>query len=53
MMSIGLFCGKVKFDNLGFSRGKSEAMDFSETIAACDLVKMNEGMRVLNVKVFS
>ena len=27
----------VKFDNLGFSIGKSEKMDFSETIAAIDL----------------
>ena len=28
----------VKFGNLGFSKGKSEKkVDFSETIAACDL----------------
>ena len=27
----------VKFGNLGFSMGKSENCEFSETIAACDL----------------
>ena len=27
----------VKFGNLGFSMGKSENSEFSETIAACDL----------------
>ena len=32
---IDLFYGKVKFDNLGFSMGKT--VDFSESIAASDL----------------
>ena len=34
---LDLFYGKVKFGNLGFSMGKSETVDFSETIAASDL----------------
>ena len=34
---LDLFYGKVKFGFLGFSMGKSETVDFSETIAACDL----------------
>ena len=29
--------GKVKFGNLGFSIGKVKTVDFSKTIAACDL----------------
>ena len=29
--------GEVKFCNLGFSVGKNEKVDFSITIAACDL----------------
>ena len=32
---------KVKFDNLGFSIGKSENSGFSETIAASDLKQMD------------
>ena len=28
---------KVKFGNLGYSMEKSETVDFSDTIAACDL----------------
>ena len=32
-----MFYGKVKFGNLGFSRRRSETVDFSETIAASDL----------------
>ena len=34
---LDLFYSKVKFGNLGFSMGKSETVDFSETIAANDL----------------
>ena len=34
---LDLFNGKVKFGNIGFSIGKRETMDFSETIAASDL----------------
>ena len=34
---LDLFYGKVKFGNLGFSIGKVKIVDFSETIAACDL----------------
>ena len=34
---LNLFYGKVKFENLDFSMGKSENSGFSETIAACDL----------------
>ena len=37
--------GKVKFGNLGFSVGKWENRDFSETIAACDL-KLIELMKI-------
>ena len=33
-----LFYGKVKLCNLGFSIGNSEKSEFSETIAACDLI---------------
>ena len=38
-VDLDLFNGKVKFGNfpMGFSTGKSETMDFSETIAASDL----------------
>ena len=36
-MDLDLFYGKVKFGNLGFSIGKVKTVDFSETIAACDL----------------
>ena len=31
------FYGKVKFGKLGFSIGKSETVDFAETIELCDL----------------
>ena len=34
---LDLFSGKVKFGNLDFSIGKSETVDFLETIAASDL----------------
>ena len=34
---LDLFYGKVKFGNLGFSMGKSETVDFSETIAVSHL----------------
>ena len=34
-VDLDLFYGKVKFGNLGFSKVKT--VDFSETIAACDL----------------
>ena len=34
---LDLFNSKVKFCNLGFSVGKREKVDFSESIAACDL----------------
>ena len=34
---LDLFCGKVKFGDLGFSMGKKKAVDFSETIADYDL----------------
>ena len=34
---LDLFYGKVKFGNLGFSMGKSEKVDFSETIEASNL----------------
>ena len=34
---LDIFYSKVKFGNLGFSMGKSKKVDFSETIAACDL----------------
>ena len=57
---LGLFYGKVKFGNLGFSMGKSENSGFSETIAASDLkvsrsshLNKYEGMWVLKVKVIS
>ena len=33
----GRFPRNFKFDNFGFSMGKSENSDFSETIAACDM----------------
>ena len=33
-----VFYGKVKFGNLGFSIEKVKTVDFSETIAACDLL---------------
>ena len=36
-VDFDLFYGKVKFYNLGFSVGKSEKVDFSETIADFDL----------------
>ena len=32
-----LFYGKVKFGNFGFSIGKMNTVDFSETTEACDL----------------
>ena len=38
---LDLFYGKVKFDNLGFSIGKSENSGFSETIAASGLKQMD------------
>ena len=38
---LDLFYGKVKFDNLGFSIGKSENSGFSETIAASDQKQMD------------
>ena len=34
---LDLFYGRVKFGNLGFSIGKVETWDFSETNAANDL----------------
>ena len=34
---LDLFDGKVKFCYLDVSMGKVKAVDFSETIAACDL----------------
>ena len=34
---LDLFYGKVKFDYLGFSMGKSENSGFFRNIAACDL----------------
>ena len=34
---LDLFCGKVKFGNLGFSMGKEKTVDISERIAASDL----------------
>ena len=37
LVDLDLFYGQVKFCNIGFSVGKSEIVDFSETIAACDL----------------
>ena len=40
MMTLGdldLFYSKIKFCNIGFSVGKVKKVDFSETIAACDL----------------
>ena len=37
-VDLNLFCGKVRFCNLGFSIGKRENDGFfSETTAACDL----------------
>ena len=49
MMTLGdldLFYGKVKFCNFGFTVRKSE-VDFSETIAACDLKPMD----LINVSI--
>ena len=40
-----LFYGKVKFDNLGFSIGKSENCWFFRAFAACDL-KSSEKMNI-------
>ena len=40
-----LFFAMGKFCDLGFSVGKSEKVDFSETIAACDL-KLMELMKI-------
>ena len=40
-VDLDLFYGKVKFCNIGFSVGKSEA-DHSETIAACNLKLIDE-----------
>ena len=37
MSDLDLFYGKVNFGYLCFSMGKSETVDFSETIAAFDL----------------
>ena len=34
---LELFYDKVKFGNLGFSMGKMNTVEFSETIAASDL----------------
>ena len=36
-VTLTYFYGKVKFGYLGFSMGKVKTVDFSETIAACDL----------------
>ena len=42
---LDLFYGKVKFGNLGFSIGKVKKVDFSNTIAICDM-KLIELMKV-------
>ena len=46
---LDLFSGKVKFGNLDFSIGKSETVDFLETIAASDL-KVFAAVILLNVR---
>ena len=38
MSDLDLFYGKVKFGYLCLSMGKVKTVDFSETIAACDLI---------------
>ena len=35
---LDLFYSNVKFGNIGFSMEKVKTVDFSETIAACDLI---------------
>ena len=42
---LDLFYSKVKFGNQGFSVKKSKKVDFSKTIAACDL-KLIELMKI-------
>ena len=37
LSDLDLFYGRVKFGYLGFFMGKSETVDFSETIEASDL----------------
>ena len=37
LVDLDLLYGKVKFGNLGFQWEKVKTVDFSETIAACDL----------------
>ena len=52
LIDLDLFYGKVKFGNLGFSiRNQVKTVDFSETIAASDLIigrsrHLNECMKV-------
>ena len=36
-VELDLFYGNVKFWNFGFSIGKVKTVDFSESIAACNL----------------
>ena len=57
-VDLEIFYGKVKFGNLGFFIGKNENIEFSETIATCDLKvcrcrQLIELMKVRKVKAIS